>query len=193
MAEDSKTADEKSLELLVSQLGGPRRRSRQEASKIVAAIAKASPDAVLPYVDDLVDALERPEAQTRWQVLEALTSLAGVDADATEGALEGAESSLFDEDSAIVRLAAFKFLAAVGSHSARLSDAVWPLLAEAVQCYHGDPEYHDMLVALGEFAHGDISQKVRDALVERVSFDAKNGRDYVKRLSQEIIDAAEDK
>ncbi len=95
MAEDSKTADEKSLELLVSQLGGAASpQLEQEASRSVAAIAKASPDAVLPYVDDLVDALERPEAQTRWQVLEALTSLAGVDAEVAvgEAALEGREN-----------------------------------------------------------------------------------------------------
>lgn len=121
MAEEAKTADETSLELLVAQLGGSHRRGRQEASRIVAAIAKASPDAVLPYADDLVDALDRPEAQTRWQVLEALTALSAVDAQAAAAALDGAEASLFDEDSPIVRLAAFKFLAALGARSKRLS------------------------------------------------------------------------
>ena len=132
MAEEAKTADETSLELLVAQLGGSHRRGRQEASRIVAAIAKASPDAVLPYADDLVDALDRPEAQTRWQVLEALTALSAVDAQAAAAALDGAEASLFDEDSPIVRLAAFKFLAALGARSKRLSTSVWPLLDEAV-------------------------------------------------------------
>ncbi|MGO5211932.1 hypothetical protein [Parafannyhessea sp. LCP21S3_E6] len=192
MAEEAKTADEKSLELLVAQLGGSHRRGRQEASRIVAAIAKTSPDAVLPYADDLVDALDRPEAQTRWQVLEALTALSAVDAQAASAALDGAEASLFDEDSPIVRLAAFKFLAALGARSKRLSASVWPLLDEAVQCYHGDPEYRDMLVALAEFVRGDVSDEVRAALVARVSFDAKNGRDYVKTMSQEIIDAAKE-
>ena len=91
-----------------------------------------------------------------------------------------------------MRLAAFKFLAALGARSKRLSASVWPLLDEAVQCYHGDPEYRDMLVALVEFVRGDVSDEVRAALVARVSFDAKNGRDYVKTMSQEIIDAAKE-
>ena len=125
-------------------------------------------------------------------MLEALTALSAVDAQAAAAALDGAEASLFDEDSPIVRLAAFKFLATLGARSKRLSASVWPLLDEAVQCYHGDPEYRDMLVALGEFARGDVSDEVKAALVARVSFDAKNGRDYVKTMSQEIIDAAKE-
>lgn len=189
MAEEEKQQEEKSPKELMEQLAGASRRGRQEASRQLADIAKDDPGALAEYTDDLVDALDRPEAQTRWQVLEVLTCIAKVDPQRVAAAFDGAETSLFDEDSAIVRLAAFKFLAAVGATSEQASEHAWPLLDEAVQCYHGDPEYRDMLTALLDFAKGTISDRVRDALVARCSFDAENGHGYVKAFSQEIIEA----
>lgn len=176
---------------LVELLESPRRRQRQEASHLIASIAQTSPDKLVDNVDALIDALYRPEAQTRWECFDALSAIAAINPEAVEGAYDPAETSLFDELSATVRLSAFKFLAKLGSTSPERSERVWPLLDESVQCYHGDPEYHDMLTALIEFAKGDISDEVRQAMVARVSFDAQNGRGYVKSLSQEICDLAE--
>ena len=100
---------------------------------------------VTPFVGSLMDALERPEAQTRWEVLDALTALVDEHAEEVAPAFEAAETALFDEDSAPVRLAGFVFLCRFGATSEERSDQVWPLLDEAIQCYHGDPEYRDML------------------------------------------------
>ena len=175
MAEDE-SKDGASLEALVERLKGSRRRGRQEAAHEIAVLAKADPQSLVTYADDLVDALDRPEAQTRWEMLDALTSVTSVDASVVAAGFDGAEASLFDDGSAIVRLAAFKFLSCYGATSERASDAVWPLLDEAVQCYHGDPEYHDMLVSMLEFARGSLSEKSRDALAARVAFDAESGR-----------------
>ncbi len=158
MAEDE-SKDGASLEALVERLKGSRRRGRQEAAHEIAVLAKADPQSLVTYADDLVDALDRPEAQTRWEMLDALTSVTSVDASVVAAGFDGAEASLFDDGSAIVRLAAFKFLSCYGATSERASDAVWPLLDEAVQCYHGDPEYHDMLVSMLEFARGSLSEK----------------------------------
>ncbi len=172
---------------LVEALSGANRRRRQEASHTIALVAAQDVNLVRPYVDELIDALYRPEAQTRWEVLSTLSELALVDAGMVEEAFDGAEASLFDEDSAIVRLAAFRFLIRLGASSPERSDKVWGIVDEAIQCYHGDPEYRDMLVALSEFGRGSISETTRDALLTRIGFDADNGRGYVRIMSAEIV------
>lgn len=192
MAEVSphRATKEDSRDAIVMQLRGPRRRQRQEAAHELAEMCRADPELILPVVPALIDAVNRPEAQTRWESLDALGTLAAVHPAEVADACEGAEDALFDEGSAPVRLAAFRFLANFGSTSPERSDEVWSLLDEAVQCYHGDPEYRDMLTALVSFVKGDISDATRDALVQRVSFDADNGHGYIKGFSQEILDVA---
>ncbi|WP_234966788.1 hypothetical protein [Olsenella urininfantis] len=190
MEELSRPREEVALAQIMGQLCGGNRRGRQDASHMIESIAKTSPKQLFAYVDDLMDALDRPEAQTRWEVLSALSEMAKVDAGRLAEAYEGAESSLFDEGSATVRLSAFRFLTSYGMGDPKRSDEVWPLLDEAVQCYHGDPEYHDMLVCLLDFARGNISEASAEALAARVSFDAENGRSYIKAFSTEIADAA---
>ena len=174
---------------LIEELSGASRRRRQEVAHTIALAARANPDVVAPHVDALIDALYRPEAQTRWEVLDALSMVAASKPEKVEGAFEGAEASLFDDGSAMVRLAAFVFLARLGASSAERSDEVWPLLDEAIQCYHGDAEYRDMLVVLLELARGNASDKTKKALAARVSFDAENSSGYLKALSNEILQA----
>ena len=184
--EDLKTS---SMDALIEELSGASRRRRQEVAHKIAAAAKDEPERVLPHVDALIDALFRPEAQTRWEVLDALSALAEVKADAVAGAFEGAEASLFDDDSATVRLAAFIFLCRLAASSPERSDEAWPLIDEAIQCFHGDAEYHDMLVALVGVAQGKASEATRKALAARVKFDSENGSGYIKSYSVEILSA----
>ena len=141
-------------------------------------------------VDALIDALFRPEAQTRWEALGALCKLAETHPDLVEKAYEGAETSLFDENSSRVRIEAFRMLASLGATSPEKSDKVWPLLDEAIQCFHGDPGYRAMLDSLVDFAAGAASDEVKEALVSRLTFDAENGRGYIKTCSQSVIAAA---
>lgn len=182
-----------SVRNLIEDLSGFSRRRRQEAGSEVAAIAHAAPELLEDHIDALVDALYRPEAQTRWEALDALTALSSLYGEKTFPAFEGAEASLFDEGSATVRLAAFLFLCRYGASSPERSDEAWPLLDEAIQCFHGDAEYHDMLGGLLELAQGSISPACAAALTERVGFDAGNGISFIKTYSAEIIKAAEDK
>ena len=44
-----------------------------------------------------------------------------------------------------------------------------------------------------EFVQGEASAESKAALVDRISFDAENGRGYVKVQSAEIVKAAEGK
>ncbi len=177
------------VQSLIEELSCSSRRRRQDAGFEVVSIAHAAPELLEPHVDALVDALYRPEAQTRWEALDALTTLVPLYSDKTFGAFEGAEAALFDESSATVRLAAFLFLARYASVAPDRSDEAWPLLDEAIQCFHGDAEYHDMLVGLLEMAGGSISDATAQALAERVSFDAENGSSFIKTYSEKIIDA----
>ena len=179
------------MRILVEELAGSSRRRRQEVAHKIATVAHADAGMVTPFVGSLMDALERPEAQTRWEVLDALTALVAEHAEEVAPAFEAAETALFDEDSAPVRLAGFVFLCRFGATSEERSDQVWPLLDEAIQCYHGDPEYRDMLVALLAFVQGAASAATKAALAERLKFDAENGASYVKSFSAQIIQACE--
>lgn len=177
------------LQALIAALNGRDRKMRQSSAHTVALIAKAAPLAVAPFADDLVRAVGRPEAQTRWEALDALASLATVDPDAAAKAFDDAEESLYDEVSGPVRLAAFRYFTVLGSASAAWSVKVWPLIDEAVQCYHGDPEFDDMLASLLAFAQSDLDPSVRVALAERLSFDAHNGRGSLVVRARQIIEA----
>lgn len=177
------------LEETVEALSGASRRSRQNAASVLAQVAKTDAELLVPYSAEFIDALERPEAQTRWESLDVLTELVSHDSRSCDKALSGAETALFDEDNGFVRLAALRFLCRLGSTTENRSQKIWPLLDEAIQCYHGDYEYQDMLVALNSFAGGKIAAEVKEGLAERVKFDAEHGKGALKRRSQQIIDS----
>ena len=177
------------LKETVAALSGSSRRGRQNASSVLAQVAKMQPEVLAPFSDEFVDALNRPEAQTRWESLDVLTALVPVDSRSCDKALAGAEAALFDEDNGFVRLAALRFLCALGSTTENRSMKVWPLLDEAIQCYHGDLEYRDMLLCLHDFAEGKIEGGVAEELACRLKFDAENGKGtYLKARSSEIYE-----
>ena len=113
VAREALTNEDK-FKRLVAQLGDSSRRNRQNAAGSLAFIAKVSSELLVPYASDLVDALNRPEAQTRWESLDALTALVPVESRCTDKALAGAENALFDEENGFVRLAAMRFFCAYG-------------------------------------------------------------------------------
>lgn len=194
MAEDTTYLEASAAvrDALVAGLVGPQRRHRQEAAHRLAALARSDPRLIAEITDVLVEALSRPEAQTRWECLDALSEVAAVDPEAAVNAFEGAEDALFDGSSAAVRLAAFRFLARYGAVEPRRSVESWRLMSDAIQCYHGDSEYREMLVCLRDFVQGSIDDGVRAELAERMRFDAKNARGYMRAYSQEICDIVEE-
>ena len=184
-------AQKKEIESFIESLSNPSRRRRQEAAHEIAEIAQTAPEAFEGRVEDLIDALYRPEAQTRWEILAALASLSESYGNEVIKAFDGAEASLFDDTSSTVRLAAFLFLTRYGATSQKHSDQAWPLLNEAIQCYHGDAEYYDMLVGTLNFAKGVVSKETKAALKERFAFDAENATGYIQKFSAEIVVAAQ--
>lgn len=185
---DEAIADEAKLTELCEKLSVGSRRDRQISAAAIAVVARADAGKLVPHIDTLLDALNRPEAQTRWECLEALALLVDKDARSCSKAIPEAEASLFDEESGPVRLASMRFLCRLGATTAARSDKVWPLIDEGIQCYHGDLEFNDMLAAITEFSNGKLSDDVKKALAERMSFDAANGKGALKRRAQQIID-----
>lgn len=185
---DNALSDTAELEKLVDQLAGGKRVDRQHAAAAINIVASTDPNIVAPYVDKFVDALCKPEAQTRWEALDILTLLVDIDARGCSRALPEAEVALFDEGSGPVRLAALRFFCKYGSTTQSRSDKVWPLIDEAIQCFHGDLEFNDMLVAITDFAGGKLSDEVKVALADRMSFDATNGKGSLQRKAQQILD-----
>lgn len=175
------------LKTYVEGLSGKSRRSRQQAAHILELVSQDDPSKLVSYCDELLDALNRPEAQTRWEVLDVLTSIIPLESRTCEKAVVGAETALFDEDSGQVRLAAMKFLCALGSTTEARSEKVWPLIDEAIQCYHGDLEFQDMLNAVIEFSAGKISPAVKESLASRMRFDSESGKGGLKKKAQQIM------
>lgn len=175
---------------LVKSLEGASRRSRQASASALAMIARENAELLVPYINALVDGLNRPEAQTRWECIDALTLLVPHAAQACAAALDDVESALFDESNGPVRLSSVRFLCKYGATGVDESECVWPLIDEAVQCYHGDLEFSEMLGAVSEFAVASISAEVRQALIDRMSFDATNGKGLSKKKAIQIIESA---
>lgn len=183
--------NKRELAKAVGDLSSPSRRKRQEAAHAIAENTVAKPQSILDFIDDIFDALERPEAQTRWELLHSLTHVVKGNVKALSEAIDFVEPSLFDEGSSTVRLAAFRFISTIGSQTKALSKKVWPMLDESLQVYHGDSQYREMLVSLEEFVSAPIDPEVKKAAVARINFDAQNSTlPIIKKLSNNVLKAA---
>lgn len=171
----------------IESLGGSSRRERQTSASVIYQVAKNDVSLVEPYVNEIVDAMNRPEGQTRAEALMTLTLLIPTNSRECMKAIEPAEDALFDETSGPLRLSAFIFLCDLGSTTALRSKEVWPLIDEALQCYHGDIEFPDMLEALARFSKGKLNPQVKEELAERLSFDAENASGKLQTTCQDII------
>jgi len=180
----------KLLASIVDALAGEDRRARQSAANVIHEIALHQPAVLKPFAEQLVDALHRPESLTRWEVLGTFEKLVSVDARLVDKALPGAETALHDEESGVVRLAAFRLMAAYGATTATRSERVWPLLDEAVRIYHGDPEFASMLSGVYRMVTGNASDAVKLAAAERMAFDAENTKGLIGRRAKRIVTCA---
>ena len=183
-------ADATLLRAVVDALAGEDRRSRQVAASVVHEVAMHEATLLRDFAPQLADALHRPESQTRWEVLGVFEELVGVDARLVDKALGGAETALHDEESGVVRLAAFRLLCTYGETTAFRSEKVWPLIDDAIRCYHGDPEFPAMLSSVYRMVAGGASDEVKFAAAERMAFDAENGKGLLKRRATRIVQCA---
>ena len=87
----------------------------------------------------------------------------------------------------MLRLAAMRFVCRIGATTEARSERTWPLIDEAIQCYHGDLEFQDMLVAVTEYSTGSLSDGVKTDLAARMSFDAGNAKGVLKKRAAQIV------
>lgn len=187
----SNTTDDCTQEALAAQvecLQSPRRRTRQDAAREIGRYAQEHPEWLVPFSKEFEQALTCKESQTRWEMLRALATIAYVDDSVLTDVVHTAESSLFDDESVAVRLAACRYLTVYGAQSEKNSNQVVALVGEFMQCYHGDPEYRDILSYVLHFAQGSISQDAAQVISEHVSFDACHSHGYIRKFSADIIE-----
>ena len=67
---------------------------------------------------------------------------------------------------------------------------MWPLIDEAIRCYHGDPEFPAMLSGVYRMMIGGAADDVKTAAAERMAFDAENGKGLLKRRATRIVECA---
>ena len=181
--------DDALVDAILDQLECSSRVKRQRAAATIALIAAQSPQSLGNAMSGIVAGLEQSEGQTRWECLNALCNMVKADIMPSQDALAAAEDALFDEDSGVVREAAFRFFCVYGATSPAASDVVWSNLNEAIQCLHGNGEFNDMLTSLVAFAEGDISKDTAAALSARMKFDAENAHGTLRMRSEQIVAA----
>lgn len=179
-------SDTSKLQVYIDDLGSSSRITRQNSAAVIAEVSRIDATLVSPYGNELVDVLDLPEAQTRWEALDALTEICILDSCICEKALDGAETALFDEDSGPLHLSAMRFLCRLGSTTESRSEKVWGLIDEAIQCYHGDVEFNEMLIALIDFSSGNLAPSVKKEFSKRMKFDSTKAKGILKKRAQQI-------
>ncbi|MDO4502762.1 MAG: hypothetical protein Q4D06_06210 [Coriobacteriia bacterium] len=177
------------MDMLVKNIQSSSRLSRQKAAATFHKLSLVAPERVVPHLDLLFAALDNDESRTRSSVLETLLVMSEVDASLVDKASGYAEEALFDEDNGVLRLMGMRFLCKIGAESPEASLKVWSSLDEALQCFHGDNEFNDMLLAVAEFAAGNVDDAVKAGLKERLSFDAEHSRGMLRKRAQAVLDA----
>jgi len=173
---------------LADALGAPTRALREYASDVLQQVASQNCDLLLKSSAEIIDALDRPESFTRYNILLVLDCFIPHHAPVVSKALYQLEDCLYDEDSKIVRLEAFEVLCHFGATTEARSKTVWGYLSEALRCYHGDPEYMQMLNYLTDMLQtGKVSESVKEGVVRLFIFDAEQGKGMLQRRAQQII------
>ena len=188
MAED-KNLETMDIEALIDAIGSESRRQRQGAAEALNKAASDDVSELVPYVKDIIAALDVPEGKTRWNLIEVLTKMIPCEVKQIDKALPDIENSIYDDENGMARLAAFVFLCTFGAESKAHSKKVWPIIHESFQVCHGDPEFNDMLNALASFAGGKLDQTVKDELKELLKFDAEANKGIVAKKAAKIIES----
>ncbi len=173
-----------------SALAGEDRAQRVLAARVVHELSIKKPEVLRDFGAEMADALDRPEAQTRWEILGALEQMVAEDARVCDKAIVPATTALHDADSGVVRLAAFRMLTAYGATTSHRSEKVWPLIDEAIRVYHGDPEFLQMLSGVFRLVNGEASDAVKIAAADRMEFDADNAKGLLGKRAKRIVSCA---
>lgn len=175
------------MDKLVSDISSNSRLSRQKAASTFSKLARVEPERVLAHLDLLFAALDCKEARTKAAVLETLAVLSAHDSSLVEKVYDYAEEALFDDDDGSLRLMGMFFLCKAGAVNQQASLRAWPLIDEALQCFHGEPEFCDMLTFVSEYAATLEDSSIKEGLKSRLSFDAESSSGILRKRAQSIL------
>ena len=173
---------------LADALGAPSRVMREFASDVLQEVAHTNSDLLVDFSTEILDALDRPESFTRYNILLILDTFVKSHAQVVAKALPQLEDCLYDEESKIVRLQAFEVLCRFGALTETRSKTVWQYVSEALRCYHGDPEYLTMLGYLIDMLQSSkVADSVKEGAVRLFAFDAEQGKGLLQKKAQQIV------
>jgi len=176
---------------LADALGAPTRALREYASDILQEVAHQDCDLLVDLSVEIIDALDRPESFTRYNILLVLDCFVPHHGPIVAKALYQLDDCLYDEESKIVRQEAFEVLCHFGATTEARSKTVWDYLSGALRCYHGDPEYMTMLNYLCDMLNsGKVADSVKEDVVCLFLFDAEQGKGMLQRRAQQIVELA---
>lgn len=180
--------NEKALKELVEELAAATRIERQDASTALLIVAEAEPKTLIPFVDEIIDGINRPEIKTRYQVLEIIETVLASDAKIIEKHFEAIEGCLYDEISANVRGNAFAILAKYGATGPRRSETVWPMLSDCLRCKRGDLEFLGMVSSTIEMLEGKASESVLSSAGELFKYDLASSDINLRKKAKYICE-----
>ena len=187
---DAAIRGKRAQQAVFDALAGEDRVQRALAARVVHTLAVRKPELLKERGAELADALDRPEAQTRWEILGALEKMVAVDARVADKAIIPTATALHDAESGVVRLAAFRVLCAYGATTAKRAEKVWPLIDESLRVYHGDPEFPNMLSGVVRLMSGAAPDEIKLAAAERMEFDAEHSKGLIGRRARQIVACA---
>lgn len=181
-------SSEASLIELVEELGGATRDLRQNASTALLIVAEEDPKSLIPFVNEIVDGLNRPETKTRYQVLEILETLIASDARIIDKHFDAIETCLYDEISANVRGNAFAVFTKYGATTPKRSEAVWPILSDCLRCNRGDLEFLSMVSSTILMLEGKPSDLVLTSAGELFKYDLESSDINLRKKAKYICE-----
>ena len=107
---------------LIEMLSGESRLERKNAAQRICELTKNDGEMFVDFCPEIIDAINRPEAQTRWECINALSVIAKVNQKAVKKALPLMEDAVFDEKHNMLIVAAFNFLCSYGAISKKNSN-----------------------------------------------------------------------
>jgi hypothetical protein len=117
----------------VGLLAYPDKNVRSGAAKIVEQVAETRPEWVAPYTRPLLDALEMPEAQTRWMAIHTLGLCASIEPAAAGLALPKAQEFILADSGVCLWDRTIVYLGYLGATSPGNLERVMPLLENALE------------------------------------------------------------
>ena len=153
-------------------------------------IADKDASVLLPFADDIASGLTKPEAQTRWEVLHALDQMGKAGQRYDEDVLVAAEDSPLRRDQRIRARGGLPLFCGYGSASTDNLEGGRTQIDEAIQCYHGNPEFTDMPHAARRLCRGKhLACHELRALAQRMKFDSENASGTLRMRSEQIVAA----